>query len=541
VILKSLSYTLAIATSLWSLGQPIALAFSDTQSHWGNTCINQLSQQNLVSGYPDRTFRPQATVTRAEFAVLMLNTFRNRPATRSAISFNDVPTNHWAHRAIRDAYMSEFFSGYPDGNFRPNQPIPRVQAIAIVSNASYMSAPANPDATLRQYFDDAQQVPAYARRSIAAGTAGRLIVNYPNVRQLRPNQAITRGEAAVLLCQSLNLARTVPLENVAGDRNAFAIPPEMGGESSFSEGLAVVKLNGKYGYMDTQGRVVIPARFDQARSFSEGLALVQVNGTWSFIDRTGNQVITAPPSTVEIAPFSDGLARFTNEASETGFIDKNGQVVIAPQPRYIGSFSEGLATIAVDSKIGFIDKTGAIVIAPQFEATRDFSDGLAAVKVRLSDTQSRWGFIDRSGNMVIEPQFYEVQQFSEGLAPVNVSGGNVSGGWGYIDRSGAIVIPGQFRAPEDADRLPALPFRDGLAMVRVGERAGYIDRTGRWVIEPRFTDADSVSGGFARVNLSGTWVREEVGYTQNGGPDIALRHRGGRWGYIRVPSSAQTP
>lgn len=76
------------------------------------------------------SFRPQATLTRTEFAVLMLNSFGNVEPTRSAPTFRDVPSSFWGHRAIRDTYAREFFSGYPDGTFRPTEAIPRVHAIA---------------------------------------------------------------------------------------------------------------------------------------------------------------------------------------------------------------------------------------------------------------------------------------------------------------------------------------------------------------------------------------------------------------------------
>ncbi|HEY9735106.1 MAG TPA: S-layer homology domain-containing protein, partial [Trichocoleus sp.] len=281
-LLRSLALA-AIATVGGALATPHAFAFSDTQSHWANTCINQLMTQNRLGGYPDGTFRPQATLTRTEFAVLMLNSFGNVEPTRQAPTFRDVPASFWGYRAVRDAYAREFFSGYPDGTFRPEEAIPRVQAIAILANATRMSSQEAPDAVLQRYFDDAQQVPNYARRAVAAGTVGRLVVNYPNVRQLRPNQAITRGEVAAIICQSLNLARTVPLESVAGDRNAFAIPPEMGGYDRFSEGLAAFAVNGKSGYMNQRGEIAIAPQFDEAWAFSEGLAAVRVGAQWGFI------------------------------------------------------------------------------------------------------------------------------------------------------------------------------------------------------------------------------------------------------------------
>jgi hypothetical protein len=66
------------------------LIFSDTQNHWANDCISQLVARNFISGYPDGSFRPNASVTRAEFAALLSKAFANTPPIRSAITFKDV-------------------------------------------------------------------------------------------------------------------------------------------------------------------------------------------------------------------------------------------------------------------------------------------------------------------------------------------------------------------------------------------------------------------------------------------------------------------
>ncbi|MBD0335732.1 MAG: WG repeat-containing protein [Cyanobacteria bacterium Co-bin13] len=526
----------AIATATWAFTASSALAFSDTQSHWAATCIDQLAAKGLVSGYPEGTFRPQATLTRTEFAVLMLNSFGSVEPTRQAPAFRDVPSNFWGYRAIREAYAREFFSGYPDGMFRPAEAIPRVQAIAILANATHMSSRETPETVLQRHFDDAQQVPEYARKAIAAGTVGRLVVNYPSLRQLQPNRAITRGEVAAVLCQSLNLARTVPLEYVAGDRTVFTIPPEMGGYDRFSEGLAPFAVNGKAGYMNQQGAIVIAPQFDEAWSFSDGLAAVRVGSQWGFIDRTGAYVIPLQ-FTTRTEDFSEGLAAIHTETGLHGFIDRTGAIAIQLQPNYVTSFSEGLAAISVNGQTGFIDKTGAIVIQPQFEQVRAFSDGLAAVKVRSSPTASAlWGYIDRTGAFVIEPQFYDAEPFSEGLAAVRGPSGD--GMWGYINRAGEVAIQPQFFAQREYQGPVATPFSGGIAMVRRGEQAGFIDRTGKWAIATQFVDADRVSNGMARVNVGGTWTRVQTGCTHSDGCFYSSQLQGGKWGYIQMPRPA---
>jgi len=199
----------------FSLVTADAVAFPDIQTHWAKDCINQMASRNLVTGYPDGTFRPNGSITRAEFAVLMLNAFPDAEVKRRGLKFTDVPQSHWAYRAIQDAYQREFFAGYPGRIFQPSQPIPRVQAIGVLAGAKNYSIPSNPYSTLGQYFQDAYQIPGYARNAIAAAAVNTLVVNYPTVQQLRPNERATRGEVAALLCRALNIY-TVPPQYIAG-------------------------------------------------------------------------------------------------------------------------------------------------------------------------------------------------------------------------------------------------------------------------------------------------------------------------------------
>ena len=197
------------------IATPNQAAFSDINSHWAKECISQMAPRKLVSGYPDGTFRPNATITRAEFAVLMLNAFPDAPIKRNGTSFKDVPTSYWAHNAIQNAYRRGFFSGYPGGVFQPNQAIPRSQAVGVVAGAKNYSIPENPTQTLGQYFNDATQIPEYAKNAIASAAVNSIVVNYPNVKQLKPNQTATRGEVAALMCRALNIY-AVPPQYIAG-------------------------------------------------------------------------------------------------------------------------------------------------------------------------------------------------------------------------------------------------------------------------------------------------------------------------------------
>ncbi len=175
--------------------------FRDTQNFWAAACIDSIATEGLLRGYPDGRFAPSATLTRAEFAAVMVKAFPDAIAIRSAPNFSDVPANHWAKGAIAKAYEFGFLSGYPGNIFRPNQPISKAQALTILANSNIPRDLANPEAILQQTYNDASEIPSYARRAIASATVANIVVNYPNVRQLQPNRDLSRGEVAALLCQ----------------------------------------------------------------------------------------------------------------------------------------------------------------------------------------------------------------------------------------------------------------------------------------------------------------------------------------------------
>jgi parallel beta-helix repeat protein len=176
-----------------------ASRFPDVTGHWAAAYIEALAERNVIGGFPDGTYRPNEPVTRAQFAAIVNAAFSPTPE-RSGITFPDVRSDFWGNAAIQSAYRGNFLSGYPDATFRPNQQIPRVQA--LVSLASGLKLPAG-DTTALTRYQDAAQIPGYAAGAIAATTQRGIVVNYPNVQQLNPNQVATRADVAAFIYQAL--------------------------------------------------------------------------------------------------------------------------------------------------------------------------------------------------------------------------------------------------------------------------------------------------------------------------------------------------
>ncbi|ARV61520.1 hypothetical protein BZZ01_25390 [Nostocales cyanobacterium HT-58-2] len=179
-------------------GGPVA--FKDVPTnYWAKSYIEALASKNIIAGFPDGTFKPNEPVTRAQFAAIVSKAFAP-PAKRPVTNFSDVTSNFWASQVIQSASQGGFVSGYPDRTFKPQQQIPRVQV--LVSLASGLGLSANTQNVLSVY-SDASQIPSYATNSVAAATTRQLVVNYPTLAQLNPNRQATRAEVAAFVYQAL--------------------------------------------------------------------------------------------------------------------------------------------------------------------------------------------------------------------------------------------------------------------------------------------------------------------------------------------------
>lgn len=262
----------------------------------------------------------------------------------------------------------------------------------------------------------------------------------------------------------------------------FVIQPKFARSDRFYEGLARVNIDPNVtefpGYIDKTGTLIIPTEgAEYLGKFSEGLAPMKLKGKFGFIDRTGKFVIQPKYDVAD--SFSEGLARVAikkDERYKWGFIDKTGKERTAIQFDDAGNFSEGLACVGVGELFGFINPDGNFVINPKYDFAGDFQEGLAPVH------NIKFGFIDKSGNMVIPQQFDIAHGFSEGLAAVAQDPGNGSPVWGFIDKEGNFVIEPQYD-DVGAEYGPG-SFRNGLAIVEVGKYTGYVNKVGKMVWQP---------------------------------------------------------
>ena len=270
----------------------------------------------------------------------------------------------------------------------------------------------------------------------------------------------------------------------------------------FSEGLVAVKLNGKWGFIDKSGNEVVPLKYDWAGSFSEGLAPVRLNGKYGYINKSGKLVL--PLKYEDAWDFSEGLAR-VELSGMWGYINKSGKLVIPLKYDWAGSFSEGLANVKLYGKFGFIDKSGKVVVPFEYDDAGAFSEGLARVclfkRIHIDNIgmDYLWGFIDKSGDTVIPHLYYRVSDFHEGLA--NIGNAIITISEPLIDKSNKWV-QWPFR-----EYYGDWYFTEGFARVcsHSNHKWGFIDKSKKSVVPPKYDEARHFSEGLAAVSLNGKW------------------------------------
>ncbi len=289
--------------------------------------------------------------------------------------------------------------------------------------------------------------------------------------------------------------------------------------------LYKVFRGGKWGFIDSTGKIVIRAEYDTATDFHEGKAYVTA-GNLKFILDQGDGKFTPIQQEIiipfkegraftrsagysminekgevmisrlsDVTPFSDGWARvrisenspdFDKEYPYPVFIDREGAIVMdirdtlhnekaqrssnagaTEEPTTAWPFASGLSRIYLNHEIwAYIDKKGKVVIPAKYERAYDFCDGLARVMLG-----GKWGFIDTDGKPVVDCIYEDAMDFSDGLAAVK-SGGK----WGFVNTRGKVAISPSLDEPST--------FMEGMAIIARDGKFGFMDKTGRIAIEP---------------------------------------------------------
>jgi hypothetical protein len=267
-----------------------------------------------------------------------------------------------------------------------------------------------------------------------------------------------------------------------------------------------------YGYVDINGKSILPFQYEKAKPFSEGLAVVQTiedkeSGKkslkklhlWRFIDKQGNTIIPHVKGLDEkrIGEFHDGVAAIgsydeTNENETFYLIDKQGNVIVSEKPyRCIGK-AENLFIVRNEKRgtenrmFGLMDKGGKMVIPFAYRGMQYASDGLVCV----INTDGKVGYLDLQGNIRIPFQFDKGGVFVNGIALVKKDGITIA-----INQKGEVL----FHCPYQE----IYSFHEGLAAIRQNDKWGFINEKGEIEIPCQFDYVGDFSEGLAMIKKEG--------------------------------------
>lgn len=196
-VIGSIDFMAATADTPSQIG--VGSRFADLEGHWAAAFVEVLFSKDIISGFPDGSFQPATPITRAQYAALMMKTFQ-LPESNQLNKFKDVKSDFWAAKAIASAADRGFLKGFPDGTFRPENNLTKIQALVSIVNGLNLSG-GNPNVLM--VYRDRVQIPSYATSAVTVATQKLLVVNYPQPDQLEPLRDITRAEVAVLIYQAL--------------------------------------------------------------------------------------------------------------------------------------------------------------------------------------------------------------------------------------------------------------------------------------------------------------------------------------------------
>jgi N-acetylmuramoyl-L-alanine amidase len=178
--------------------------FSDIKGHWAATEILRGAAEGYLKGYPDGSFRPDEPVTRAEFVTLVNKAFGLEQKDKQTVPFKDVRLGDWFYEQVGAALDAGYVSGYPDGTFRPDEKISRQEAATLLAKLLNLQE----DGSLP--FADRDQIAAWARSGVAALTAREILKGYPD-GCFHPLRLVTRAEAAVSVNKARGYRRVTPV------------------------------------------------------------------------------------------------------------------------------------------------------------------------------------------------------------------------------------------------------------------------------------------------------------------------------------------
>ncbi|RBW68941.1 amylopullulanase [Bacillus taeanensis] len=186
-------------------GDDKTVTFSDISSHWAKAEIEKLASKEIIKGFPDGTFAPEQSVTRAELSALLIRILGLTEGKGDKLTFKDVKGDEWFAGALQTAVNAGLVDGFTDGTFKPNELVTREQAASMIREAMKF---ANYDAakldTAKKVdrFKDSSDIANWAKENVEILLQAGMMEGNPD-GSFKPKAHTTRAEAAAILANFL--------------------------------------------------------------------------------------------------------------------------------------------------------------------------------------------------------------------------------------------------------------------------------------------------------------------------------------------------
>ncbi|MCU6790768.1 S-layer homology domain-containing protein [Paenibacillus sp. WQ 127069] len=187
------------------------MTFTDLEGHWAKEAVNNLASSLIVSGIDGIHYRPDAAISRAEFAAIIIRAL-GLPENGKITAFTDLLSTDWYVGAVTKAHEYGIIEGYADGTFGPTKTITREEALTMIARAMRIvgledSVSAAETETILSRFADNAAIGEWSKRAVAAAVKGQLVTG--SETGLMPKNEMTRAETAAIIQRMLETANLI--------------------------------------------------------------------------------------------------------------------------------------------------------------------------------------------------------------------------------------------------------------------------------------------------------------------------------------------
>jgi len=460
-----------------------AAAFRDTAGHWAEKTLDEWQDEGLIDGYGDGSFQPNGTVTRAEFAKLVNRTLGF--TAESEISFSDVTERDWFHAEVAKAVAAGYAQG-SGGLFRPNQPVTRAEAAAMLARAAGLAAKEE----RADAFADAASIPAWARGSVGAAAEAGYMTGYPD-GTFGALGSITRAEAVVTLDRVRRSAQKTVIEQAGTTLENETVLGDLVIAESVGEGNVTLKNVTVLGSVIVKGGGANSIYFDGVR-VGGTVRLQKVNVHLRLIGNTALErvEIGLPCRITQDSTFKGALGALVIDLAK----ESAKEIQIGVPAKRVELLSRANVALNADVETLRIDRDAE---GAQLDIKRGVTVGELSIDARVALTGSGLvvslvvsvSGVTVSGSLTVEKTGTE-----GGAKAPTTSGGSSGGSFGgsYVPVkivTGAAAVPDVAvdYGTSEADAMGRLPGTVTLNVTENGT-AGTVEAAVRWALDRAYSE-----------------------------------------------------